>query len=78
MTEETRSEGLGLGKATIYLSVPFDILAGALLGYYVAKNLGFPQELGAAVGAILGTVLMWATVYREVRRAQRDARPTKL
>ncbi|MEM2904199.1 MAG: hypothetical protein QW057_10920 [Candidatus Bathyarchaeia archaeon] len=76
MADDPRSRSLG--RATLYLSLPFDILAGALVGYYVAKSLGFPAELGAAVGVILGTILMWVTVYREVKRAERHAETSKL
>lgn len=69
----------GLGRATLYLSLPFDIIACAVVGYYAARELGFVAELGAAIGAIIGTVLMWAAVYREVRKAARkDAESPRL
>jgi len=69
----------GLGRATAYLSLPFDIIAGALVGYYAARQLGYAPELGAAVGAVIGTLLMWTSIYREARKAARkDAKPPKL
>jgi len=68
-----------LGRLTMYLSLPFDIIAGALIGYYAAKQLGYAPELGAAAGAIIGTLLMWSSLYREARKAARkNAKPQGL
>jgi len=54
-----------MAKAMWYFSLPFDILALAMVGYYLAKRMGYQPELGALLGVIVGTLLVWLMILRK-------------
>jgi len=43
----------------------------AFLGYIIGKRLGGQELIGAFVGLVLGTLLMWYSVMSALRRIEK-------
>jgi len=53
-----------------FTSLGLEILFMAIVGYFIGKQFDMEVE-GAALGAILGTVLMWYYIYVYSRRIEK-------
>jgi Na+/H+ antiporter NhaD/arsenite permease-like protein len=53
-----------LREATWLIGLSFDILIMAFIGYFLSQRFGFSPFLGALIGAVIGTFLMWIGVLR--------------
>ncbi len=53
-----------MAKAMWYFTLPFDILALAMVGYYLAKRLNYHPGIGVLIGTICGTILMWGIILK--------------
>ncbi|WEU40049.1 MAG: hypothetical protein OdinLCB4_006140 [Candidatus Odinarchaeum yellowstonii] len=56
------------GSIFKYLGIGFDIIIFAIVGWIVAKSLGWNEVLGAGVGAIVGTIIMYIHLFWTVKR----------
>ncbi len=63
--KETPSPYGGMFK---YLGIGFDIIIFAIVGWIIAKSLGWNEILGVGVGAIVGTIIMYLHLFWTVKR----------
>ncbi|MEM2108882.1 MAG: hypothetical protein QW327_00090 [Candidatus Odinarchaeota archaeon] len=66
---DEKSEGTSsYGSMFKYLGIGFDIVIFAIVGWIVAKSLGWNEVLGIGVGAIVGTLIMYIHLFWTVKR----------
>ena len=51
-----------------YMGIVFDIIVFAIVGWVVAKSLGWNEILGIGIGAIVGTFIMHFHLYLVARK----------
>lgn len=56
------------GSMFKYLGIGFDIIIFAIVGWIVAKSLGWNEVLGIGIGAIVGTIIMYIHLFWTVKR----------
>lgn len=66
--QQKSKEADSYGSVYKYLGIGFDIIVFAIVGWVVAKSLGWNEILGIGVGAIVGTFIMYFHLFWTVRR----------
>ncbi|MHA1835750.1 MAG: hypothetical protein ACTSYQ_02300 [Candidatus Odinarchaeia archaeon] len=65
------------GQAFKYLGIGFDIIVFAIVGWIVAKSLGWNEILGIGIGAIVGTFIMYFHLYLVVKKFSSEKKVEK-